>query len=279
MSDQVKVRFWGVRGSIPCCTEKTSRFGGDTACIEVSCGDDVIIIDCGSGMMHLGHDLERRGLKTMDLFVTHYHFDHLCGLPFFCIGFNPETTVNAYGPVLDNGVTMKDAVSKLMEPPLFPITSALLKGVHFNDFEAGASTTLSNSAVVHSIPLNHPGGGCGYRIDWHGRSVAIITDFEHASTGLDQGLKDFVRGADVMVYDAMYTSADYPSHVGWGHSTDDFCLSLAEESGVGIPVLFHHAPYRSDASLEKLETEVSARFPGAMVGYDGLEVVLSITEA
>lgn len=272
MSDELTVRFWGVRGSLPSCAEDARQFGGDTACIEVSCGDKIIVIDCGSGLLHLGRDLRKRAISHMDLFVTHYHFDHLCGLPFFCRAYDPSVTINAYSPILEQGATLRSALDVLMSPPLFPVGSNMLKAMNFHDFEMGTTTRLETGAVVRSMALNHPGGSCGYRVEWCGHSIAIITDFEHAAGESDLALIEFVRNADVMIYDAMFTDADYDNHVGWGHSTDGVCLRLAKDAGVKQPVLFHHAPLRSDDDLNALQSAIKAYYPEALVGYSGLEL-------
>ncbi len=274
MSEVVKVRFWGVRGSIPCCTPETSRYGGDTACIEISCGDDVIVIDGGSGIRHLGLDLIARGTEQLDLFVTHYHFDHLCGMPFFCSAYNPNVKVRAHGPILDNGVTLHDSLSKLMEPPLFPVTTTLLTCTTFSEFTIGETMELDNGAKIQTIRLNHPGGACGYRIEWKGRVIAIVTDFEHEAGGLGEDIKAFVSGADLMVFDAMYTAEDYPKYVGWGHSTDDVCLQLAKETSVKQSILFHHAPYRTDEALDQIQAHVNASSNRVTVGRQGMVIEL-----
>ena len=276
MSEVVKVRFWGVRGSIPCCTSETSRYGGDTACIEISCGDDIIVIDGGSGIRNFGLDLIRRGTEQLDLFVTHYHFDHLCGMPFFCSAYNPNVKVRAHGPILDNGVTLHDALSKLMEPPLFPVTTSVLNCTTFSDFTLGAVMHLDNGAEIRTMRLNHPGGACGYRIEWKGRVIAIVTDFEHESDGPSDDMKAFVDGADLMVFDAMYTADDYPKYIGWGHSTDDICLQLAKEASIKQSILFHHAPYRTDEALDQIQAHVNAFSSNVTVGRQGMEIDLPV---
>jgi phosphoribosyl 1,2-cyclic phosphodiesterase len=141
------------------------------------------------------------------------------------------------------------------------VPTAALRKTTFSRFRGGEEIEIKPGLKVQTIALNHPGGATGYRFDWQGSSLAIITDHEHDNPAKDDAVRAFVENADVMVYDAMYTEAEYPSHVGWGHSTPECAIALAEAAAVQVPVLFHHDPYRSDDALDALTRAAKQRFP------------------
>lgn len=265
------VTFWGVRGSIASPGPTTARYGGNTSCLEVRCGESLLIFDAGTGIRALGDGLLRTGGVELDLFFTHTHFDHICGLPFFAPAYGPKNKLRLWAGHLPPGQNLRDVVSELMSAPLFPVPIDIMSAaLEFRQFAAGATLHPADGVSLRTAPLNHPNGAVGYRIEYGGRAICYITDTEHYPSGRDRTILDLVRGADVMIYDCTYTDDEYPSRVGWGHSTWEECLRIAKEAGVARPVIFHHDPIRDDEALDKIAAAAAAVHPGAVVAREGL---------
>jgi len=259
-----------VRGSIPSPGPATSRFGGNTACVEIHCGDERIVFDAGSGVRPFGDSLTAP--VTVRFFISHYHYDHLQGLPFFGPIFDPRNTFLFYGPTR-NGLTVRDAISRQMQQPYFPVTADMVfrARLEYRAFREGDALRLGG-ATVTALELNHPGGSLGYRVDFGGRSIVYATDIEHGSDH-DLRLADFARGTDVLIYDAMYTEDEYrgrqgPPKAGWGHSTWQASVEAANRAGAKQLVLFHHEPTRDDAGIEKLLRAVRKLRPEAVAARE-----------
>jgi len=251
------VKFWGVRGSIPAPGPDTLRYGGETTCIEVRAGDHVVLIDCGSGVRRCGKALGEDAIGHVDVLFTHTHLDHICGLPFFCLAYNPAIAVDMWAGHIPPGGTLEEIVERLMSPPIFPVATSALNNTRFRSFRAGDTIDLGRGLLVRTVRLNHPGNAVGYRFDWRGSSLAVITDHEHGRSEIDTAVARFVSGVSLMVYDAMYLDAEYPRYVGWGHSTPGEAMRLADGAGVGHTVLFHHDPARSDAAIDAIAADVA----------------------
>ncbi len=270
------VRFWGVRGSIPSPGPETARYGGNTPCVEVRAGDELIIFDLGTGVRELGEFL--RETISANVFVSHYHYDHLQGLPFFSAVFDPASRFTIRGPTR-NGQTIKDVIGGQMQQPFFPVTAEMVFRAHieYQPFAAGDRARLGE-ALVSAVEVNHPGGNLAYRVDYKGKSVVYATDTEHG-TDRDAQLVEFSRGADVFIYDAMYTEDEYHGRTGgaktgWGHSTWQTAVKLAEEAEVGTLVLFHHEPTRSDEGLDELLREVRRHRKNTLAARERLTIKL-----
>lgn len=271
MADPFSIRFWGTRGSTPVPGSHTLRYGGESTCFEVRAGDALVVIDCGSGARNLGAALMEADPRSLDLLFTHIHLDHICGLPFFKPAFDPRFRVTAWAGHFSNGDCLADAVGRFMMPPVFPVSADLLKAVSYRDFPAGSTLPRDNDGlVIRTTRLNHPGGACGYRFDFGGQSICILTDHEHGNPEIDAELVNFAAGADIMVCDTTFTDAEYPEFKGWGHSTWQQALKLAEKAGVRTPVLFHHSPGRSDDDLDEIAGQAEAAYPGAVVARQGM---------
>lgn len=267
------VRFWGVRGSIPAPGPGTTIYGGNTPCVEVRCGTRCLILDAGSGLRPLGQSLARRGeALNLDLLLTHCHLDHLIGLPFFAPAFHAEAELRLRAGHLSPHEQLARVVSQLMIPPLLPITPDKFKAaISYHDFMAGDRFTL-DEIEVSTAALRHPGGATGYRLAYGGRAICYVTDNEHPPDGPDPALVQLARDVDLLIYDSMYTAAEYPHKIGWGHSTWNEGVRLADAAGVARLALFHHAPDRDDAALETLESEAAASRPGTFAAREGMEL-------
>jgi len=272
-SDEFFVRFWGVRGSIACSDPETIRYGGNTSALEVRCGERVILLDAGTGMRYAGKQLVTEGALDVDIFLTHTHFDHICGFPFFTPFFNPASKFRIWAGHLLPDYNTRHVLSELMMAPLFPIPVDIFGAdISFHDFMAGESLDLGDGITMRTTPLNHPNKATGYRIDFDGRSICYITDTEHTPGVLDENVKALVEGADLMIYDGMYTDDEFPARVTWGHSTWQEGLRMSETANVKRYVLFHHEPDRTDDELDKVAAELEKMRPGSIVAHEGLKL-------
>lgn len=271
----ITVRFWGVRGSIASPGPDTVRYGGNTACIEVCCGDARIVLDAGTGIRPLGEALARQCPVDIDLFLTHSHLDHICGLPFFAPAFDADSRLRLWAGHLPPELPLRQVLGGMMSAPLFPVPVEIFRAnCSFHDFTAGDTLHPRPGVTVRTAPLIHPDGATGYRIEFGGKSVCILTDTEQPAEGRDANAVALLRGADAMIYDCTYTDQEYPARVGWGHSTWQECLRLADAAGVGTAVIFHHDPARTDDALDAIAAEAAAMRPGSLVAYEGMELCL-----
>ena len=272
----ITVHFWGVRGSIPCSGPEVLDYGGSTACVELRCGDRRVILDAGSGLRALGQAMAAdHSVVDLDLLLTHCHLDHLIGLPFFVPAFDPASAIRLWAGHLQPKERLEDILSQLMIPPLLPITPEVFRAdITYRDFLAGELLDLGGGIRVATAPLRHPGGATGYRVEYGGAAVCYVTDNEHAPDGPDPALVQLARNAGLLIYDAMYTPDEYARHAGWGHSTWQEGIRLADAAGVGRLALFHHAPGRSDVAQQQIERAAAAVRPGTFAAREGLELAI-----
>ncbi len=267
---KLAVQFHGVRGSLASPGAATARVGGNTSCVEVMCGDTRIVLDAGSGLRALGDRLVARGPSATTILLSHVHWDHIHGLPFFAPIYVPGHRVNIVsGP---NGVMpLEEVMRRQMTAPFFPVEwSELPAAVSARDARAGDRFEVGD-AVVTMARLNHPDPVWGYRIECGGRSVVYATDTEHYAC-VDPALRQLAAGADLLIYDAQYTPEEYPQKVGWGHSTWQAATELAKLAGVGQLALFHHDPRRSDDAVAEIEARARGSFGATVAAREGLIV-------
>lgn len=272
------IRFWGVRGSIASPGPDTAGVGGNTSCVEVRCGDSRIILDAGTGLRRLGDGLMGSGPVEATVLLSHHHWDHIQGLPFFVPLYVPSTKLTIVGQKAERH-SMHDVLEHQMSSPVFPVRLDQV-GCQLSTREVDPGETFEvGPARVRVGKLNHPGGCLAYRIDYGGRSVVYATDTEHYAC-VDPALRELARGADVLIYDSQYTPAEYrgesgPSKVGWGHSTYEQGAALAQAAGVGKYVLYHHDPKRTDAQVAELEERARALFADSVAAREGQSIELS----
>jgi phosphoribosyl 1,2-cyclic phosphodiesterase len=270
--NQFLVRFWGVRGSIAAPGPATAGVGGNTSCVEVRCGERLLILDAGTGLRALGDELMRRGERRADLLLSHLHWDHIQGLPFFVPLYVPGSELSIHGPAWGHG-GLGGALGRQMAAPGFP--------VEFTDVAAHVllselrhrSRLQSGEVTITAAKLNHPGGVLGYRLEAGGRSLVYATDTEHFEC-IDPALRELAEGADLLIYDAQYTPEEYPAKAGWGHSTFEAACQLARSAGVQQLALFHHDPRRDDAGVAIVEERARALFPNTIAAREGLCIEL-----
>jgi phosphoribosyl 1,2-cyclic phosphodiesterase len=276
--DALELTFWGVRGSIPSPGADTAIVGGNTSCLEVTGGGTRLILDAGSGLRALGEKLTRScEHRNVTIFLSHVHWDHVMGLPFFTPLYMPgvEITVGA-GP---SGTPLRDVLRRQMSAPLFPVDFEKI-GSKVTTVELKEHGSADIGALrVTFAKLNHPDPVLAYRVSYGGRSVVYATDTEHREGEIDATLVALSRGADVLVYDAQYTPEEYdgkvgPSKKGWGHSTFEAGAAVARAAGVKTLALFHHDPTRSDEGVADIVKRSRALFPHTVAAREGLSFSL-----
>lgn len=269
-TDDLRVRFLGVRGSIATPgMDKTA--GGNTACVEVCAGSTRIILDAGTGLRVLGDERMAGGPRHSTILLSHLHWDHVAGLPFFTPLYVPGYRVEiASGP---NGVMPLDAsIRALFRAPFFPVDYAELSSQLSTRELAPSERFTIGDITITMARLNHPDPVYGFRLEHAGHAIVYATDTEHFAC-VDPTLKRLAAGADILIYDAQYTPEEYPSRVGWGHSTWQAGAELARAAGVPQLVLFHHDPTRTDAQLAALEATARANLPGTVAAREGMILV------
>ncbi|HEY9536171.1 MAG TPA: MBL fold metallo-hydrolase [Kiloniellaceae bacterium] len=265
------VRFWGTRGSIPCPGESYTRYGGNTSCIEVRCGDKLLIFDAGTGLRPLGKQLCQNGALEADIFLTHTHHDHIVGLPFFAPLFDKRNRIRLWAGHLVPELTLHDVLVQFMNAPLFPVPPKIFAAnVSFHDFTAGDVLEPKLGVRLITAPLNHPNGATGYRVDFDGRALCYVTDTEHEEGRLDRNVLELIDGADLVIYDSTYTDDEFAKYRGWGHSTWQEGVRLCDKAAVRKLVLFHHDPSHDDAFMDRVAREAESARPGTVVAREGL---------
>lgn len=245
----MELRFWGVRGSLAVPGPSTLAVGGNTTCASLRYDDYLFVFDAGTGIKRLGDHLENdeRSRWQGSIFLTHYHWDHIQGLPFFVPAFREDNRFHMYGE-RKKGADIKEILADQMQSPFFPVSMEEQEGlVTFNELSPGAKFEAGPGITVRTARLNHPNGAIGYRLDTPEGSLCIITDHEHPADELDESVVAFARGATVLVHDAQYHPEEKRgSKAGWGHSSWEEAALTAKEAKVDRLYLSHHDPSRSD---------------------------------
>ncbi len=267
MSHDLTIHFHGVRGSIAAPGVATARVGGNTSCVEVIAGDNRIVLDAGTGLRGLGDRLIASGPSATTILLSHLHWDHIQGLPFFTPIYIAGNWIEVVsGP--NGAMPLEAALRRQMSAPFFPVEfDEVARQVRVREPRVGEAFAVGDVRVTMA-KLNHPDPVYGYRLDHQGASIVYATDTEHFAC-VDPALARLAAGADVLIYDAQYTPEEYPGKVGWGHSTWEAAVALARTAGVRQLVLYHHDPRRADDAVEALEARARAAFPGTIAAREG----------
>ena len=273
---RMRIKFWGVRGSTPTPQPENLRYGGNTSCVEVRLGNTLFIFDCGTGFRTLGHQLRREfngHPVSAHVFVSHFHWDHIQGLPFF-------------GPLYDKREnrfifhsssrtrSLKQVMQEQMAAPYFPVDMTEMKAQQsFCDIEQGR--VPFDDATVEAMWLNHPQGCLGFRIETRDGVFVYATDNEPGDAMFDKNVRKLAEGADVLIYDAQYLPEEYEARKrGWGHSHWREAINVVLQSGAKELILYHHDPEHDDACIDKVVKEARNYYPRVRAAAEGMEIVL-----
>jgi len=271
-----EITFWGVRGSVPTPAPHTRKYGGNTPCLEVRAGNNLLLIDAGTGICRFTERLIQAQNQGLDITIllSHTHWDHIQGLPFFKLAFNPANNIKVYGPKRA-GFTLRSCLEAAMTPPNFPVPFDLLAGIkQVNEVEPGATIELDD-LKIHTAELNHPDGSIGFRLEYDGKSLAYCLDHEHdEQDDVHHGLSKLAQDADVLIFDAAYSDEDYPQFKGWGHSTWQEGYKTARQLNVKNLVLSGFNPDLSDNDLDKIALATKEMQGNTIVAVEGESLTL-----
>lgn len=265
----MEVRFWGVRGSIPTPEADRLRYGGNTTCLEIGAPDprEPVIIDCGSGIRGLGDELLNRSVRRIHILLSHYHWDHIQGLPSFAPLFQPEVEIVFY-----TARTAEEAhalLSAQMADPYFPVLFGEVGSqIEYRQIECGKAFAI-DALMVEPVLLCHPQGAVGFRLESEGHVLVHASDHEAGIEEIDAGLVRAARGANLLVMDAQYTPGEYESKIGWGHSSYAHATDAAQAARVQQLLLFHHDPIHDDAFLDQMQAEAQKLFAATAMAREG----------
>lgn len=249
------IRCWGARGSIPVAGKEYLRYGGNTTCLEIrNSQNDVLLVDAGSGIRAAGNVLLAEGRSDFTLILTHAHWDHIMGFPFFKPLYRRKTSLTVWGCSFAQD-SIKDMLARVMSAPYFPINYDEVHASIVYQDDCGGSYQFGGMSIT-PVALSHPNQGTGYRFSEAGKNFVFLTDnelgFQHPGGLVYEDYLDFCRGADLLIHDAEYRDEEYSKKHGWGHSTIEQATKLALEAGVRQLGLFHHNQDRLDTEIDEM---------------------------
>lgn len=275
-------RFWGARGTLASNSAETQRYGGNTACVEIVMGDQMLILDAGSGLRGLGDRIMKDAAKRnranekaqpINLLFTHCHYDHISGLPFFAPFYDPHARIKVWSGHLTGPDKTKRMIRDYMKPPYFPVGPEVFSAkLSYHDFDPHDVLRPLKGVKISTLPLNHHDECIGYRIDFDGRSICYITDTTHIPEEPDQRIIDFVKNADLMIYDGTYTDDEFPQFWNFGHSTWEEGVRLAKTASVKRYCVFHHRPSRNDDAMDAIAANCKKAFRRSWIAREGLVI-------
>ena len=273
----VEVTFYGVRGSCPCPSDDNRRYGGNTACVGLTAaGEEPIVFDLGTGLRAFGDTQPQDGTFAGTALLTHIHWDHVQGLPFFPPADRVGARFDIFGPQQETE-SLRDLFDGFMRPPYFPVTCSDLRGdIRFHEVLKDDLTVGGAEVIVRPVP--HCGPTVGYRVTIGGRTVTYISDHQAPLTldSVADSVLELADGADVLIHDAQYTRAEFEQKSHWGHCTIDYALRVAREAGVRRVALFHHDPAHGDEEMDRIlaraRASMGAGGPEVVAAYEGLRL-------
>jgi len=275
-----KITFWGVRGSIPVPGTHTVRYGGNTSCVQIQIGSRLLIMDAGTGIHRLGQELLKGSQPiTGDIFISHTHWDHIQGFPFFAPAFIKGNCFNLYGQSKVN-LNFGDLMRGQMMYEHFPVSLEQMGAtITMNELVSGLTLNLGDGIEIKTQESNHPGGCLCYRVNHAGRSCCYMTDMEHTPQ-TDQAMTEFAADADLLIYDANFTDDEYygsgalPSRIGWGHSTWQAGIKLLHAAKAKQLILFHHSNFHNDDDMDCIEADARRLYANVTAAREGMVITL-----
>ncbi len=265
--DSLQVQFWGVRGGITCPGRETVRYGGNTACFHITCGDHKLIFDGGTGIRPLGAEMIKQSPVSADIFFSRTSFERISGIPFFAAGYHPANSFRFWGDHQTEDEGVRDALTKLMSDPVFPVPIDIMGAtLDFNDFKTGETLHPSDDIAITTVALNKSIMVTGYRVDWRGKSVAYASDLIHGEDGDEAATLELLDGADMAILNTA-------RHAGHGATWRD-SMALCDVAGMKTCVLYHHNPDRDDDSMDAVAAEAEASRPGTIVAREGMVLTI-----
>ena len=268
----MKIKFWGVRGGIPTPEFNKMRYGGNTSCVTVTADNgEMLILDAGTGLRLLGDELAKNELGQMTLLLSHLHWDHIQGIPFFKPLFNGNNKIRFVGAKREN-CSLRDSLEKQQQGRFFPVEMKHMAA--YQSFrEVGEETFRIGTFKITTRDPNHPEGCLGFRIEADGKIFTYSTDTEHYPDHLDPQVLALADHADFFCYDCNYTPEEYENgHIGWGHSTWEVGTKLANAASVGKFIIFHHDQTHTDDMMDDILKKANLQFPDCEVAREGLEL-------
>jgi phosphoribosyl 1,2-cyclic phosphodiesterase len=275
------VRFWGVRGSTPTPQSENLRYGGNTSCVEVRVNGHIYVFDCGTGFRNLGKQLSqehagdgRNGHPiNAHIFLSHFHWDHIQGIPFFSPLYNDhESSFVFHSSSRTRG--LQQALEEQMAEPYFPVNMSDM-AAHRQFCTIDEGRTQLEGCTVQSMWLNHPQGCLGFRMETQGKVIVYATDNEPGDPVFDKSVRKLAEGADLLIYDAQYLPEEYAARKqGWGHSHWREAINVVMESGAKELILFHHDPDHSDSCIDSVVRQAREHYPKVRAASEGMEIVL-----
>lgn len=275
--------FYGVRGSTPCPCDANQRYGGNTSCVGIEVpGHEPIGLDLGTGLRFWGQHLPHDGSFHGHALVTHLHWDHVQGLPFFVPVNRPGASLDIYAPRVDDGLSVAEHFDEFMRPPYFPVTLEALAG-EFRFHDLGDEDAAIGDAKVRARYVPHVGPTLGYRVELEGVSIAYIPDHQQPLDGsfeIAEGVLELCDGVDLLIHDAQYTPEEFEQKAHWGHCTIDYALHVGRECGVKRLVLFHHDPDHHDHLIDEIleqarATDAARGIDEVLAAHEGLTLSYS----
>lgn len=275
------VRFWGVRGSTPTPQSENLRYGGNTSCVEVRVNGHIYVFDCGTGFRNLGKQLSqehagdgRNGHPiNAHIFLSHFHWDHIQGIPFFSPLYNDrDSSFVFHSSSRTRG--LQQALEEQMADPYFPVNMSDM-AAHRQFCTIDEGSTQLEGCTVQSKWLNHPQGCLGFRMETQGKVIVYATDNEPGDPVFDKSVRKLAEGADLLIYDAQYLPEEYAARKqGWGHSHWREAINVVMESGAKELILFHHDPDHSDSCIDAVVKQAREHYPKVRAASEGMEIVL-----
>jgi len=274
MNKKNKITFWGVRGSFPTPDRDKMDFGGHTSCVSIETQEEIVIMDMGTGMKKLGESIvsNPNSPSKINIMLSHYHWDHLIGFPMFAPLFSDKYQINIYGK--KDRIGVKDVINHMLDPIFWPVS--------FNDFKADLNfytigdnqIKISDNMMIESQVHQHPNGAFSYKVLSNDKTISYITDCEHMLGNINENLINFAKNSDLLIHDAHFAKEDLSNHKGWGHSSWDQAVSMAQKSKSKQLALYHYSPDYNDTKINSIESDAKKIFKQTIAAKQGLVIYL-----